>query len=151
MCFLRESKSDQAARCIKKRITTKVNDYIISIYTIEQKCVVLKFILQSPRLKDRVQTIGIYQSLSNNDIYEHKCLENIKILYKKSGKCDNQKQFKDILESAMISTPKGFTNSSPIYPMTSTPIKKPIPLKSLCLFTKNIDVKINWLPLSWSY
>ena len=69
---------------------TKVIDYVISIDTFEQKCVVLKGMLQSPRLKDHVHTIGIHPSLSNNTIYEHKCLENIKKLYKQAGKCDNQ-------------------------------------------------------------
>ena len=57
---------------------TKVIDYVLSIDTFEQQCVVLKGMLQSPRLKYHVQTIGIDQSLSNNAIYEHKCLENIK-------------------------------------------------------------------------
>ena len=76
---------------------TKVIDSVISIDTFEQQCVVLKGILQSLRLNDHVHTIGIDQSLSNNAIYEHKCLENIKKLYKKAGKCDNQKQLKDIL------------------------------------------------------
>ena len=76
---------------------TKVVDYILSIDTFEQKCVVLKGMLQSTRLKDHVQTIGIYQSLSNNAIYEHKSIKNIKRLYKQAGKCDNQQKFKDIL------------------------------------------------------
>ena len=62
--------------------------------------------LQSPRLKYHVQTIGIYQSLSNNSLYEHKCLENMKKLYKQAGMWDDQKQFKDILEAAMVSTPE---------------------------------------------
>ena len=61
--------------------------------------------LQSPRLKYHVQAIGIDPSLSNNNIYEHKCLENIKKLYKQAGKCDDQQQFKDIIEAAMVSTP----------------------------------------------
>ena len=61
MCFLKEGKSDQAARCIKSRIMTKVIDYVLSIDTFEQQCVVLKGMLQSPRLKDHVQTIGIDQ------------------------------------------------------------------------------------------
>ena len=87
---MKEGKSDQAAR-------TKVIDYILSIDTFEQQCVVLKVMFQSPRLKYNVQTIGIHPSLSNNAIYEHKCLENIKILYKQAGKCDDQKQFKDII------------------------------------------------------
>ena len=80
--------------------------------------------LQSPRLKYTLQTIGIEQSLSNNSIYEHRYLENIKKLYKQAGKCDYQQKFKDILESAMVSIPEGFTDESPISPITSTPVKK---------------------------
>ena len=91
--------------------------------------------LQSPRVKNHVQTIVIDQSLSNNAIYEHKCLENIKKLYKQASKCDDQKQFKEILEATMVSTPEGFTDDSPISPMKSTPVKKLIARKSLCLFT----------------
>ena len=48
------------------------------IDTFEQQCVVLKFMLQSPQLKDHVQTIYIDPSLSNNTIYEQTLLENIK-------------------------------------------------------------------------
>ena len=87
---MKEGKSDQAARCIKSRIMTKVIDCVLSIDTFEQQCVVLKGMLQSPRLKYRVHTIGVDSSLSNNTIYEHKCLENIKKLYKQAGKCDDQ-------------------------------------------------------------
>ena len=56
-------------------------------------------------------------------------------LYKQYDKCDDQQQFKDILEAAMVSTPEGFTKNSPIYPMKSSPVKKPIARKSLCVFT----------------
>ena len=82
--------------------------------------------LQSPRLKNLVNTIGIDPSLSNNAIYDDKYLENIKTLYKKVGKCDNQQQFKDILEAAMVSTIEGFTDNSPISPMTSSPFKNQV-------------------------
>ena len=58
---MREGKSDQADRCIKSRITTKAIDYVLSINKFEQKCVVLKGMLQSPRLKYHLQTIGIDQ------------------------------------------------------------------------------------------
>ena len=85
---MKEGKSYQAARCIKSRIMTKVIDYVLSIDTFEEQCVVLKVMLQSPRLKYHVQTIGVHLSLCNNAIYEHKCLENIKKLYKQVGKCD---------------------------------------------------------------
>ena len=60
---------------------TKVIDYIILIDTFEQQFVLLEGMLQSRHLKDHVQTIGIEPSLSNNALYEHKCLQNIKKLY----------------------------------------------------------------------
>ena len=41
----------------------------------------------------------------------------------------------------MVSTPEVFTGDSPIYPMTSTPIKKPRAQKLMCLFTNILDVK----------
>ena len=69
---------------------TKVIDSFLTINKFEQQCVVLKGMLQSPQLKDHVQTIGIHPFLSNNAIYEHKSLENIKKLYKQAGKCDDQ-------------------------------------------------------------
>ena len=118
MCFKKNGETSQADRCIKSIIMTKVVYYLLSIDTFEQQCAVPKGMLQSPRLKDHAQTIGIDQSLSNHTIYEHKCLENIKKLYKQAGKCNYQKQIKDILEAAMVSTPEVFTNNSPISPMT---------------------------------
>ena len=69
----------------------KVIDYVLSIDAFEQQCVLLKVMFQSTQLKDHVQTIGIDPSLGNNTIYEHKCLESIKISYKQSCKCDDQK------------------------------------------------------------
>ena len=122
---MKEGKSDQAARCIKSRIMNNVIDSVLSMDKFEQKYVVLKGMLKSPRINYHVQTIGIHPSLSNNAIYEHKCLENIKKLYKQDGKCDDHQQFKDILEAAMVSTPEGFTENSPISPMKPTPAKKP--------------------------
>ena len=74
--------------------------------------------LQSPRLKYHVKTIGIDQSLSNSDLYEHKFLQNTNKLYKHAGKCDDQQQLKYILEADMVYTPEVLTNNSPIYPMT---------------------------------
>ena len=147
---MKEGKSDQDARCIKSRIMTKVIDSVLSIDTFEQQIVVLKGMLKSLRLKYHVKTIGIEPSLSNYTIYEHTCLENIKNIHKQAGKCDDQQQFKDIIEAAMVSTPEGFTNKIPISLMTSTPVKKPSPQKSLCLFTNILEVEKNCLPSSWS-
>ena len=41
----------------------------------------------------------------------------------------------------MVFTPELFTNNSLIYPMTSTPVKKPSAIKSLCLFTNILGMK----------
>ena len=116
MCFQKDGKTAQAARCIKSSIITKVIDYVLSIDKFKQQCVMLMGLLQSPRLKYHIHTIGIEKSLINTAIYEHKCLENIKQLHKQAGKCDNQKQFKYILEDDMVSTPEGFTDDIPILP-----------------------------------
>ena len=43
----------------------------------------------------------------------------------------------------MVSTPEGGKYNSPNVPMTSTPLNKPSARKSLCLFTKILDVKPN--------
>ena len=52
-----------------------------------------------------------------------------------------KKKLKDILESDLLSTPEGVTDNSPNVPMTSTQFRKPSARKSLCLFTKILDVK----------
>ena len=65
----------------------------------------------------------------------------IQKLYKQDGKYDDQQQFKDIIEAAMVSTPDGFTDNSPISPMKSTPVKKPTARKAQCLFTNIVYVK----------
>ena len=90
MYFLKEGKTAQAVRCIKSRMMNNVIDSVLSIDRFEQQCVILKGMLQSPRLNDHVQTIVIDPYLGNNAIYEHKCLENIKKLYKQAGKWDDQ-------------------------------------------------------------
>ena len=68
---------------------TKVIDYVLLVEIFEQQCVVLKGMFKWLHFKDHVQTIGIYQSLSNNALYEQKCLQNIKDVYKYAGKCDD--------------------------------------------------------------
>ena len=45
---MKEGESEQVARCIKSRITTKVIDFVLSINTFEKKCVVFRGMLQSP-------------------------------------------------------------------------------------------------------
>ena len=141
MCFQNDGKTYQATKCIKSMIMTKVFDYVLLIDTFEQQRAVLKGVLQSHCLNYHLKIIGINQSLSKNALFEHKCLQNIKKLYKHAGKWDNQQQFKDIIEDAMVSTPEGFIDNSTRSPMKTTPVKKPGAGKSLCLFTTILDVK----------
>ena len=53
--------------------------------------------------------IGVYQLFSNSSLYEHRCLENIKNVYPSAGKCDDQQQYKAIIEAEMVSTPEFFS------------------------------------------
>ena len=62
-------------------------------------------------------------------------------IIEKASKCDDQQEFKDILEDAIVSTLEGFTNNSVISPRTSSAVKKPNSQKSLCMFTNGLDVK----------
>ena len=112
MSFQNDGKTAQAAKSVKYRIITKVVDSALSIDTSEQKCVMIKGMLQSTRLKYHVKPIGIEQSLIKNSLFEHKCMQNIKELYKHAGKCDDQQQLKGILEAAIVFTPEGFSNKS---------------------------------------
>ena len=85
--------------------------------------------------------IGVDQSLSNSAMYEHRCLENIKKLYKNSVKCDNQQQKKEIIEAEMVSTPEGFTDISKMSPSQSVTAKIPSARKPLNQFLEALDVK----------
>ena len=67
-------------------------------------------------------------------------MNNIKKIYQHAGRCDDKKNLKDILDSDMVSNPEGFTDKIPNLPLTSTPVKKLIARKSLCLFTNIFDV-----------
>ena len=68
-------------------------------------------------------------------------MNNIKKIYQHAGKCDDQKNLKDIIEADILSTPEGFTDNIPNVFMQSTSVKKPSANKSLCLFTNILDVK----------
>ena len=116
MCFHIGGKSVQANKCLKSSIIAKVIDFAIFIYTFEKQCFVIKVMLKSPRLNYQMKTFGIGQSLSNIALLEHRFLQNIKEIYQHSGKCDDQQQFKDILEAAMVSTPEEFSITVPYIP-----------------------------------
>ena len=57
--FPDEQKYSHAAQCVKSRIMNKAIDNILSIDTLEKKCVVIRCMLQSPRLEDNMKTIVI--------------------------------------------------------------------------------------------
>ena len=83
-------RTDRSTQCGKSRALTKVVKNIISIVLFEQKCVIIKEVLNSEQPKKYMVTIGLDQSLSNSDIHEHRCLESIKKLYNSSGNVDSQ-------------------------------------------------------------
>ena len=112
MCFQNDGKTTQAAKCTKSKIMNKLINCVLFIDTHEKRCVELKCMLQSPRHKYHVKTIGVDQSKSNNSIFKHVCFQNINKLYKHASKFDDQQQFKDIIEAGMVSNPEGFTNNS---------------------------------------
>ena len=99
--------------------------------------------LWSKQLKQDIGTLVVDQSLSDSAMYEHGCLENIKNLHKHAGNCDYQQQYKDILESDMVSNHEGFTDDIPMSTGPYVTLKKPSTRKSLCQFSQVLDVKQN--------
>ena len=87
--------------------------------------------------------IAVDQYLSNSDLHKHICLENIKTLYKTSGKCDDQHQYKAIIEAAMVSTPKECTDNSPMTPNQYKHTKNPSERKPLHKCLEALDVRHN--------
>ena len=88
-------------------------------------------------------TIVVDQYLSNIEMYEQICLENIKKLYKSALKSDAQHQYKEIVESAMVSTPEEFTENSPMSSSQSVTMKKTSTIKSLRQFFYILEFKPN--------
>ena len=59
-----------------------------------------------------MKTIGIDQSSFTRSSFEHRCINNIKKIYQHAGKCDDQKNIKDIIDAAILSTPSGVDSIS---------------------------------------
>ena len=68
-------------------------------------------------------------------------MNTIKKIYQHAGKCDDQQNLKDIIDSAVMLTLEVVIDNSPNAPITSTPVNKPSASKSLCLFTNILDAK----------
>ena len=139
--FPNRRKTARAAHCAKSGAMNKVIGFIIDIESFEKKCVILKGVLHSELLKQYMVIIEIYQSLRNKILYGHICLGNIHKLYKSSETFEDQKHYKGIIESDMVSTTAGFTDNSPISPGPSVKFKKPSARKSLHQFSEVLDVK----------
>ena len=78
LCFQIHGRSSHTSQCVKSRIMNKAIDYILYIDTLEQQYVLIKGMLQSPRLEDHMRTIGIYQSLCNRSSFEQSFFEQHK-------------------------------------------------------------------------
>ena len=61
--------------------------------------------------------------------------------YRTAGRCDYQKQYKDILEAEIVSTPEVFTNNIPMPPIKSVTVKNYIARQSLHPFSEALGVK----------
>ena len=91
---------------------TKVIDLFIEIESFDNQRVIIKGLFQSELLKQHMVTIGVDQLLSDSTIHEHRCMEKIKKLNKSSIECNNQQNYKVILETSMISKHEGFIENS---------------------------------------
>ena len=69
ICFYIDDKYTQVPKCVKSRIMAEVIECVLSIDKFEQQCVVIKGMLQPNRLEHHMKTIGINQSLINNDLF----------------------------------------------------------------------------------
>ena len=122
---------------------TKVIDTILDIDSFEKQCVIIKYLLQSERLKQHMVIIDVEQSLRNSGFYGHICLGITQKLYNSAGKCDDQQQYKAILEAAMVSTPELLTNNIPMSSVPYVPVKQPNARKSLRQFSETLNFKPN--------
>ena len=69
--------------------------------------------------------IVVEKSFTYSTNYKHKYLYNINKLYKYAGKCDDQYQYKDIIESAMISSSESIANNNTMEVSAQLITKKP--------------------------
>ena len=63
-------------------------------------------------------------------------MNNIKKIYEHAGKCDDQKNIKDIIDAAILCTPEGVTDNSPNVHMASKPVFKKKVLGNHCVYSQ---------------
>ena len=109
--------------------------------------VIIKGMLHSDQLIENMVTIGIDIYLSNNALFEYRCLENINKLYNTAGKCNDQQKYKTTIETALVSKPKGCNYNSPITPNDTNTSQSFFSSKNKCAhkyletFSKTLDVE----------
>ena len=91
--------------------------------------------MQSSRLEDHMKTIGIDLSSFARSSFEHRCVNNTKKIYQHAGKCDDQKNLKDIIDAAILSNTEGVTDNSPNVHMASKPAKTQV-LGNHCIYSQ---------------
>ena len=111
------------------------------IGSFEQKCLIIKGVLQSEKLKQHIFTIEIYQLLSNSALYEHTWSKNIKMLYKCSGGFYDRHNYKAIVEVYIVSAPEWLTKYSPMDVVKLINLNNPSTSKLLGQFSELLDVK----------
>ena len=72
---------------------------------------------------------------------KHLCLENINKLYKYAGKCDDQNQYKAIMEATMVSITERITDNIKIAVGMLGTTKKPTARNPISQFWALLDVK----------
>ena len=117
-------KTSHAAQFPKSCALNGVVYLILVIELFQQQCVILKGMFQSDWIKQHVIIIGIDPLLSNSAMCKHLCLENIKKLYTSSGKFDDQHHYKNIIESALVSTPERFNNNMDLLWLSERPLQE---------------------------
>ena len=66
-------------------------------------------------------------------------MENIDNLYKYTGKCDYQQQWKATTQAAIVSNPEGFNKNIPIYVGIPVTMNNPSARNFLSIFSSLLD------------
>ena len=84
-------------------------------------------------------------------MYEYICLENIKKLYKSSGKCDDQHKYKAITEADIVSTPDELMEKIPMDVGTLGTMNNPSEINPPSKFLALLDVTQKTSVHNWIY
>ena len=80
-----DGKTTYSTQCSKSCALTKVIYLFLGIKSFLQQCAIIKRVTEVRTTGKYMVTIGVDQYLSNSAMHQHKCLENIKNVYKSTG------------------------------------------------------------------